>query len=146
MSENEKGEEVQLTLKDRINYPYLIGNQILTFQKATLLIEYSDLEIREAIEGLEHMIPFSWKDPQFKKDIEKSEITQEVDIRPEFCGVKPDLKFCEENGIPTFEKKISLDYHARFQACINLFDRRGLLTRRNYVEKGTGNPFRDIPE
>jgi len=69
--------EAELTLKDRLNFPYLLANQILTFQKAILNLEFSEREIREAIEGLVHLIPQAWKDEQFGKDMKKAQIKNE---------------------------------------------------------------------
>jgi len=134
--------EAELTLKDRLNFPYLLANQILTFQKAILALEYSEREIRETIEGFEHMIPASWKDDQFNKDIEDAEITRKIDVRPEFCGVKPSLECCKENGLTAFKDEVILDYYAMFQACIDLLDRRGLTARRTFTEKFTGKVFK----
>jgi hypothetical protein len=32
------------------------------------------------------------------------EIIEQIDIRPEFCGVKASPKFCEEHGLPQFRE------------------------------------------
>lgn len=133
--------EAQLTLKDRLNYPYLLANQILTFQRALLALEFSEREIRETIEGFVHMIPESWKDDKFNEKMDEATIIRKIDIRPKFCGQSATIEVCEELGIPTFKEVKTFDYYDLFQACIDLLDRRGLTSRRTFTEKFTGKPF-----
>lgn len=127
--------EAQLTLKDRLNFPYLLANQILTFQRALLALEFSEREIRETIEGFVHMIPESWKDDEFKKDMKKATIILKIDMRPKFCGQRATVEVCEELGIPTFKEKTTFDYYDLFQACMNLLQRRRMLSKTNPVEQ-----------
>jgi len=130
--------EAQLTLKDRLNMPYLIANQILTFQKALLALEYSEREIREAIEGLIHMIPDSWKDETFRKDMENAKVKVKVDARPDWCGLKASKEFCEKHGIASEVEEEGVDWYKAFQACVNLLDRRGMLTKNQVIEQLEG--------
>jgi len=133
--------EAQLTLKDRLNFPYLLANQILTFQKAILNLEYSEREIREAIEGFVHLIPESWKDDKFKDDMTKARVKRKKDVRPIVTGsIRMSQKACEQLGIPAFKEEESFDYYKMFQACVNLLDRRGLTSKRSFTEKFTGRP------
>jgi len=134
--------EAQLTLKDRLNFPYLLANQILTFQRALLALEFSEREIRETIEGFVHMIPESWKDEQFNEDMDKATIKRKIDIRPKFCGLSATLETCKKLKIEPFMKVTTFDYYDLFQACINLLDRRGLTSRRTFTEKMLGKPFK----
>lgn len=122
--------EAQLTLKDRLNFPYLLANQILTFQRALLALEFSEREIRETIEGFVHMIPESWKDNKFKENMDEAMITRKIDIRPRFCGQAATPAVCEELGVPTVKEVTTFDYYDLFQACINLLDRRGLTGKK----------------
>lgn len=130
--------EVQLTLRDRLNYPYLIAKQIETFQQAILNFDLSPDEISEAIEGFIHMIPASWRDDQFNEDMEEATLETEVDVRPSFAGVKIDIKTCIELGYPVTVKSQESDYYKLFWACINLLDRRGMLSKRRFTEKMDG--------
>ena len=139
MSETEI--EAQLTLKDRLNYPYYLGDAILTRNRSILKENYSEEEIIEATENFLGLIPASWEDKDFKKDLEDATITRKIDVRPEFCGVRPNLEYCEENGIPTFKEEKSYDFRKLFRACINLIDRRGLTAKRKFTEKMTGRPY-----
>lgn len=130
--------EVQLTLRDRLNYPYLIARQIETFQQAILNLDLSPDEISEAIEGLIHMIPTSWRDKQFNEALEEAVIDTEVDVRPSFCGVKLDVKACIELGYAVTVKSQDSDYYKLFLACVDLLDRRGMLSKRRFTERMIG--------
>lgn len=134
--------EAELTLRDRINYTYLLAEQIVTFQKAILNMDLSEDEINEAIDGLVNMIPKSWRDSKFRRDIRKATSKTKIDVRPTFCGLKASVKYCIDNGIAVFVEQEERDYKKLFQACINLFDRRKLLTKRVYTEIMTGRRFK----
>jgi len=132
---SEKEFDAELTLKDRLNFPYLLANQILTYQKAILNMEYSEGEIREAIDGFVHMIPQEWKDDDFKKEMEKAEITIKIDMRPSFCGISASEKFCEAHKITSFKEKKTFDHRKVFQACMNLLYRKKMLSKIVRVEE-----------
>lgn len=132
---SEQQQEAQLTLKDRLNMPYLIANQILTFQKSLLAVENSEREITEAIKGLVNMIPSSWKDETFKKDIEAARIKRKVDVRPDWCGLKASKAFCEEHKIQHEKEEEVDDWYRAFQACMNLLARLGMLSKVTRVEE-----------
>jgi len=125
-------------LRDKMNYSDVIQNQLLTFQQA-LLKSGSDVdsqrEVEEAIKGLIHLIPDSWKDKQFKEDYEKAIETIEEDIRPTWGGIKVDIEICRELGLPISIKIERIDWYKAFQACINLLDRRGLLSKTQWIEQ-----------
>ena len=127
--------EAQLTLKDRLNFPYLLANQILTFQRSLLAIEFTEREIRDTIEGFVHMIPESYKDDKFKADMKKATILKKIDLRPKFCGQPATIEVCEQLGIPIFKEVTTFDYYDLFQACMNLLQRRHMLTKTNPVEQ-----------
>lgn len=134
--------EAQLTFRDRINYTFLLAQQIMTFQKAILNMDLSEDEINEAIEGLLRMVPKSWKDKKFNKAVKKATKKVQVDVRPSYCGVKASVKFCIDNGFAVSVEQEERDYYAVFQACIDLFDRRGMLSKKVYWEIFTGRRFK----
>ena len=139
---SEKEVEAQLTLKDRLNYPYFIGHAILTNNKA-ILSEYSEKQIIEATKNLRSLIPESWEDEKFKEDLEKAQIKKKTDIRPFVAGnTRMSEEACKEHGIPCFKEEKSFDYEKLRMACINLFDRRGLTARRIFTERVTGKTFK----
>jgi len=132
----EQPNEAQLTLKDRLNTPYLLANQILTFEKSiTIVGSESKTEIVESIKGLLNMIPSSWEDEAFKKEIEKAKIKNKIDVRPEWCGLKATEEFCSKHNISTIKEEDSLDYWKVLKACMNLLDRRGMLSQVNPIEE-----------
>ena len=129
-------EEAQLSIKDRLNFPYILANQILTFQKSILAQDFSEREIEESIKGFVHLVPDNWKDKQFHKALKDATIIKKLDKRPQITGtVKMDVKVCEELGIKAFEEKTVFDYYKMFQACINLLQRRRMLSKINPVEE-----------
>jgi len=127
-------DEVQLTIRDRINYPYVLANQILTIQRV-LLNEEAAKEVIDSVEALVHQIPDMYKDDSFREEIEKAVLKIVKDVRPKFGGVTIDEESCVEMGIPTTEEVLEKDPWAILQAVFNLLQRRSMLTRRNFVEK-----------
>lgn len=138
--------EAQLTLKDRLNFPYLLANQILTFQRSILNLEFSEREIRESIESFVHLIPDAWKDDKFTKELDEASINKQIDVRPSFCGVKPSVDYCQENGIPFFREQKTFNHYKMFSACINLLNRRAMLAKVNPVQELLEIDFDDFEQ
>lgn len=134
MSDPVFSDEIQLTIRDRINYPYLLANQIITIQRV-LLNEEAAKEVIDSVEALVHQIPDLYKDEAFEKEVEAAILQIKKDIRPKFGGKTLDDKTCEELGIPKTEEVTEKDPWAMLQAVINLLQRRSMLTRRSFVEK-----------
>jgi hypothetical protein len=129
-----------ITIKDRINHPYILASQILTIQKAILNLENSAQITQEAVEGLIHIIPDPWKDEDYKKELQEAYVDKEIDIRPEFCGNKATLIFCQKHKVNTTKTEKRLHYWKGLQACINLLDRRGMISKKIFTEIMTGLP------
>lgn len=131
-----------LTIKDKMNYAYLIASQFLTIQKAILNKEFSEREIKEAVQGLVEMIPDSWKDDSWEKDVKKAEKEIIIDHREYWCNVLQSVKsYVDFYGKSPFETVIEYDPSKLFHACVNLLDRRGMITRRSKTEKHLGEKF-----
>lgn len=128
----------QLTLRGKVNFPYVLANLMLTFQKSILALEFSGREIRECVEGFVATIPSDWQDEQFKEDLKNSEIIVKVDIRPTFCGIKANLETCKKMGVPAYKEVITIDYFLRYHACIDLLNRKGLISEKTKTEKVEG--------
>jgi len=144
---SQKEFEAQLTLKDRLNFPYLLANQILTFQKAILNLEFSEREIREAIEGFVHLIPEAWKDEKFKEALDEAKVKQKIDKRPLVAGnIRMSEATCLQLGFQPFEEKEVVDYYKMFQACINLLDRKKMLSRIARIEELESIDFDTVTE
>lgn len=127
-----EAEAVNLTIRDRINYPYILANQILTVQRTMLTGEST--QILDSIEALIHQIPVEYHDESYMADLAKGISNVKTDIRPEFAGVKLSREFCEERGYPTEKEETIRDPWLSLQAVFNLLQRRGMLTRRSYTE------------
>jgi len=128
----------QLTLRNRVNFPYILANQMLTFQRALLALEFSEREVRECVEGFVSLIPSEWKDDTFNDALAKSLIETKIDIRPRFCGQPATEEVCKELGVPAFKIETRVDYYDRFAACIDLLNRRGLISEKTKTEKVEG--------
>ncbi len=129
-------EQQSLMLGDRINWPFILGNGVLKFQTAIVKAEgeQSEQEVREAALALYNSIPDAWTkaDDQFRKDIANAITTTKVDKRKIFMG-KP-------VGKPKIEDEESLDPYKLYHACVNVFQRRGLLSKTIYTEKIVPEP------
>lgn len=132
----EKLEEGQLSLKGRINFEYLLGAQIAAYQFVLKGEEFKEAQVKEVIKGFVDIMPANWRDKDFKEDLKKAVTKMHTDIRPLVAGnIRLDVKICEKLGIPTTRTEETFNYRAIMQACINLLDRRKLLSKVNPVEE-----------
>lgn len=140
MSKEER--EPSLTIGDRINYPYLLANQIQALINIQKKEAFEEEEIQVPINSLLHLIPNYLRDEAFEKELEEAKITETVDLRPSFGGVSLDDKVCEELGLPVSEKKEKDDPYKILLAIMNLLQRRKMLLRTQWIEEITGLPFK----
>jgi len=119
-----------LMLGDRINWPYILG--LCTLKVDETIIKYegaqSEQEVREAVLAVRDKIPDDWikNDKQWDEDMEKAIIKVKVDARRLWCGVRV--------GKPKFRKEEKIDPHRLLRACVNVFQRRGLLSKKIFQE------------
>jgi len=143
MSENQQ-QDVSLTLGDRMNWPFILGQSVMNCQNVLVKIEgeQSEQEVREAVLMLRNLIPNQWvlADEKFKKECEEAVIKVPIDTRLEWCGIRI--------GKPKFEYDKKVDPHKLLQACVNVFQRRGLLSKTIYIEKMVPEPedFEEIKD
>lgn len=137
MSESQEIEEIgPLTIREKLNMPYLLARQIITVQQSILSEENSEREIQESVNGLVELVPDAWKDDQFRKDLENAKTIQRIDKRPLVAGnIRITEETCKELGIIPFEEKKVVDYYKVFQACIDLLCRRDLISKKRRIEK-----------
>lgn len=141
---SEKDELPSLTIKDKVNFPYILANQMLTFQKAILNQEFSEREIREAVNGFVELIPDSWKDEDWKSDLEKAKVIEKKDVRPVVAGtIRMSKEVCSRLGIPVFNEEETYDSYKLFHSCVNLLDRRGMISKVTKIDKVLGERFGD---
>jgi len=119
-----------LMLGDRINWPYILGMNVLKVDDAIVKAEghQSEQQVREAALALYDKIPDAWvaKDTKWKDDVAEAIVTVEVDDRPLWCGVRV--------GKPKFRKEDKINPHRLLRACVNVFNRRGLLSKTIFQE------------
>lgn len=138
--------DVQLTVRDKINFPYLIA-KLLSLIHEFMISQYAEVELIQAIEGLISSIPDEMKDESFKIEMngkdekEGARIVYMRDVRPSWCGHILNVDTCKELGLPIEEEAETLDPYKSLQACMNLFFRLGMLTTRVYVELIGGLSF-----
>jgi hypothetical protein len=141
-----RGQEqiVNLTSREKMDYPFLVAAQINTIQQAILRKDLTIDNLSEAVLGLVHLIPSSWKDKdeKFQADYKKALVETEVDIREEFAGVQLSHEWHEAHGVPSTKKEDKLNYFLLFQAAINLLYRRGMIVRTEKTEKTSGRRVR----
>ena len=131
-----------LTIKGKVDFPYLLARQIITYQQAILNTEHSEREIQEAIAGLVEMVPNSWKDSEWEKEIKEAEVEEQVDVAPIVAGnIRMNEATCKELGIPKWKIVKTNDSNKLFHSCIDLLDRRGMLSRVTKIEKMLGKRF-----
>ena len=132
----QSSQEQNLMLGDRINWPYILGQGVINFQTSIIKVEgeQSEQEVREAALCLYNSIPDAWikADKEFEKDIKKAVQTRKVDARKEWCGRRV--------GKPKFEKEDYIDPYKLYHACVNVFHRRGLLSKTIFTEKIVPEP------
>lgn len=129
-------------IRDRLHYTWLLQEQVRTFQKSVLNVNFSRRELEEAIRGLVSMIPDLWKesDEKWKADYEKATKDVQVDVRQSFAGVKMSFRRCKEKGIEPFKTVKQTDYFIVLQAVFNKLFRMGMLSKREWQEGTTGMP------
>jgi len=123
-----------LTIKDKINWPFILGDMVLKFHEAIVKVEgeQSEQEVREAVLALNASIPTSWKesDPSYRTEASKAVIKRKIDVRKEWCGHKV--------GKPKYEREEIIDPYRLFNCIVDLLDRRGLISREEKIEKVDG--------
>jgi hypothetical protein len=131
-----------LAVRDRMNHPFLLANGIYVFQHTTTDQSNQESVVRETVMALYDIIPDMWEDPAFQKDLDRAKTQQVRDSRPDFCGQKATVEWCQKHGIPPAQTIVVYNHHLIMKACINLLDRRGLLTKKIFKEIFTGERFK----
>lgn len=116
------------TITEKLDYKTLLIHALRTVE--TSILSGETVIIESSIWTLYNLIPSSWHDESFKKAIEECYFTDKIDLRMEFCGVKPSVEYCKENGITAFKEEKRIEYFNMLNACVNLLERLGVLMRR----------------
>ena len=136
MSQEEK--EISLTIGDKINWPFILATAIMKFQESIVKEEgfQSEQEVREAALVVRNLIPKVWVDEQFEKDMKEAVIIEEIDSRNINCGVRVgNLK----DHPPIKVEKINP--YRLVHACVNVIERRGLISKKEWQELFPGKKW-----
>lgn len=136
--------DIQLELKDRLRYNQIIEDKLRALAKAISNPKALFRTIQTMLLDLLTDIPDSWKDEDFENEMKIVIKERDVDVRPEWSGVKYSKEYCEANNIPITQKTKEINYFRLKNAIINLFDRRQLLIRRDKIEYTTGRKFETL--
>lgn len=132
----------ELTIRDRINFSYILAEYEIKLGSVLDVVKDPGLnQFRALVSWLIHTIPDGWKDPKFTEDMDLSKIKVLEDIRPRICGTPLSDRYCESRNIPVTRETIITDPFREHQAIINLWYRRGLLSRVKYREISSGKKF-----
>ena len=138
MSNQKPFEEQGLVLGDRINWAFILATSVLNLHTAIVKVEgeQSTQEIREAALAVFNSIPTAWvvADKQFREDLGKCFDIIKVDDRVEWCGRKV--------GNPKIRKEEVLNPWRLYHTCVDVFNRRNLLSKPIFTEIATGRRFK----
>lgn len=130
--------DIQMELKDRLNYPEIISASLLRLKKS---VGESSKERRinqRLILDFLTDIPNSWRDKAFVEELKGVITIKTVDVRPSFAGIKASYNYCKVNNIKTTMEKKNINYFKLKHAIINLLDRKNLLIRKEKIEYTSG--------
>lgn len=129
---------IQLELKERLNYPEYLENVIKNINSAFNNEKISRTKVNFMILNFLHDIPSTWYDNDFLNDIEGVVTEKEVPNVVKFCNTPLSKEYMERNGIPLTIKKSNVNYFQLKNAIINLLDRLNMLVRKDKIEMSTG--------
>lgn len=130
--------DIQLELKDRINYPHILQATILYIKRAIASGTVDIDKIEDMMWDFFTDIPHDWYDEEFSSDVRKSFIQKDVDCRPLWGEVKISYETCEKYGIKTKKILTKVNIYLLKNAIINLMHRRDMLVRKKKIEYSTG--------
>ena len=134
-------------LRDKIDWPYWVNIAGITvFNILKDKDNYPAETVQNTILFMEQLIPSAFRnaDPEYKKLMISLDETRDVDIRPEFGGVKASLETCKKLGIPISKKEKIVKPVERFGAIIDLLNRLNVLTKMEYTEFFTGEKWDEL--
>lgn len=129
--------EVQLEMKDRLNYPAILEMTLKNI-KATIRISPTISKVNTMILDFLYDIPSSWYDIQFAEDIKKVFKIRKVRNIIKWGAITMSEDYMKRNNIPLTKKTKEPDYFLLKNAIINVLDRRNMLVRKDKIESSTG--------
>lgn len=130
--------DIQLELKDRLNYTQIIEGTIKSLKIALINPKTEFKTIQQLMLDFLTDIPDSWKDEDFQEEMKKVMKIRKIDVRPSFAGQKRSVESCKKLNISIIKEIKEINYFTLKNAIINLLDRRQMLIRREKIELTTG--------
>jgi len=130
--------DVQLELKERLNYPEYIEGVIKSINSAFNNEKISRAKVQEMILNFFYDIPRSWKDQRFEDDIKGVITERKIPNVIKFCGYPMSKEYMKKHKIPLTKKVKNINYFKLKNAIINLLDRLNMLVRKDKIEMSTG--------
>ena len=131
-----------LTIKDRLNFSYILAEYEI--RMADILDLRTDPQLRQFrafVNWLIHTIPDDWKDQPYYDEMAEANVRVIVDVRPMIAGFRLSFEYCEANKVPIYRQDTYQDPWKQHQGIINLWNRRGLLSKVKFKEVMTGRKF-----
>lgn len=130
--------DIQLELKDRINYSNILTVSLLSIKRFLLKSDANLDDLENFIVDFFTDIPNAWFDDKFLIAMKNVVEYQEIEILGEFAGVTLDKEFSKEIGVYKKIKKPKINFFKLKNAIINLLHRRNLLIRKEKIEYTDG--------
>jgi hypothetical protein len=130
--------DIQLELKERINYPNVLQTSMLNQKAIIKEKEFQLSKLHLMIMDDFYDIPNSWYDKRFAEDIKGVITEREVPNTVMYAGVPLSKNYMENHNIPLTIKVREIDYFKLKLAIRNLLDRLNMLIRKDKIEMSTG--------
>ena len=128
---------IERTFTEGVNYAYRINEQIRNCQFALLNRRFGYEMFQASVVMLFNMIPETWKDRQFVKDMKKAYLIVEVNPTAHKLSARIDATLATVSNAKYIKKKTQTkvaNHFSIFRCCVNLLDRRGVLFTENVSE------------
>jgi hypothetical protein len=130
--------DIQLELKDRINYAFILQTTLLLIKRMMSKEDVEPQRIEDMMWDFLSDIPHDWMDAEFINDIKKSFLIRLVDARPLWGNVRLSIEKCKELNLPLEREITSMNPYLLKNAIVNLLHRRDMLVRKKKIEFSTG--------
>jgi len=130
-------EEFGLTLRDRLDWPWLVLNNLRTITEIAKREVYDERIYKELVDIQEAIIPEKFRqiDETYQADIKKNTKEVTIDKRPKFGGIRLSEKLCAEMNIKPYETENQIPYIKKLDAIVSLLNRLGVIGKKDYVER-----------
>ena len=130
--------DIQLELKDRINYTFIIQTTLLIIKRMMGKEDADENRIQEMMWDFLSDIPHDWSDKEFIDDVKRAFIKRKIDVRPIWGSAKISIDRCKELNMPIDKEINEMNPYLLKNAIINLLHRRDMLVRKKKIEYSTG--------